>query len=227
MKLRAHYHSLGELFEYPDSDYPGKVRKLINLLNGNYDRAVADLERFLELLPVTEVRSMQELYTRSFDVQAITTLDIGYVLFGDDYKRGELLANLNREHQQVNNDCGRELADHLPNLLRLIGKLKQNELLDELIEEIVAPAVAIMIREFDADHVDRKNENYIKHYKTLIDAPSARKEVTTLYQYALKALYEVLKQDFTFAEKVMKMQSSDFLQLVGRENEIEAKADHA
>lgn len=227
MKLLAHYHSLGELFEYPDSDYPAKVRKLINLLDGNYDRSVAELERFLELLPVTELRSMQELYTRSFDVQAITTLDIGYVLFGDDYKRGELLANLNREHRQVNNDCGRELADHLPNLLRLIGKLKQNELLDELIEEIVAPAVAIMIREFDADHVDRKNENYLKHYKTLIDAPSARKEVTTLYQFALQALYECLKQDFTFAEKVMKMQSSDFLQLVGRENEIEAKADHA
>ena len=45
--------------------------------------------------------------------QVLATLDIGYVLFGDDYKRGELLANLNQEHRKANNDCGTELADHL------------------------------------------------------------------------------------------------------------------
>jgi hypothetical protein len=33
------------------------------------------------------------LFTRSFDVQAVTTLDLGYIVFGEDYKRGELLVN--------------------------------------------------------------------------------------------------------------------------------------
>jgi nitrate reductase assembly molybdenum cofactor insertion protein NarJ len=89
MKLLAHYQALADLFEYPDIKYPQQVRKIIDLLDGNYPEAVADLERFLELLPDRELRTMQELFTRSFDVQAITTLDIGYVLFGDDYKRGE------------------------------------------------------------------------------------------------------------------------------------------
>ena len=68
-----------------------------------------------------------ELYLRTFDVQAITTLDIGYVLFGEDYKRGALLAGLSAEHKKVSNDCGIELADHLPNVLRLLPKMEAGE----------------------------------------------------------------------------------------------------
>jgi len=227
VKLLAHYHSMADLFEYPDLEYPQKVRKTIDLLNGNYPQAVVELERFLDLLPEKELRTMQELFTRTFDVQSATTLDIGYVLFGDDYKRGELLANLNREHLAVNNDCRHELADHLPNLLRLMGKLKDGELTDELVQEIIAPALSMMISEFVPERVEKKNEAYKKHFKTLIEAPSEQLEVTTLYQYALKALYEVLKQDFSFNEKIISKPTSDFLRSVIKENEIEVKAEQS
>lgn len=226
MKLLAHYQSLADLFEYPDSDYPQRVRKALELLRGSYTGAAAELERFLQLLPADDIRTMQELFTRSFDVQAITTLDIGYVLFGDDYKRGELLANLNREHQQVKNDCRRELADHLPNILRLIAKLKDEELTRELVAEIVAPALKKMLDEFAPGRIEQKNENYRKHYKTLIEAPAGRAEVTMLYQHALQAVYAVLKQDFAFAEKTLPASTNDFLQSLCRENEIEAQAQH-
>jgi nitrate reductase assembly molybdenum cofactor insertion protein NarJ len=221
VKLLTHYQAIGDLFEYPDLEYPQRVRKVMDLLDGNYPKAVAELEQFLELLPERELRTMQELFTRSFDVQAITTLDVGYVLFGDDYKRGELLANLNREHLEVKNDCRRELADHLPNIIRLVGKLKNGDLADELVEEIIAPAVSMMIGEFDPGRVEKKNESYKKHYKTLIEAPASQDSVTTLYQYALKALYEILKKDFTIKEKSTKKPTSDFLQSVVRENDIE------
>ncbi|GMR18735.1 MAG: hypothetical protein BMS9Abin33_1172 [Gammaproteobacteria bacterium] len=227
MKLLTHYHSLADLFDYPDLEYPQKVRKTIELLNGGHPKAVAELERFLDLLPEKELRTMQELFTRTFDVQSATTLDIGYVLFGDDYKRGELLANLNREHLAVNNDCRHELADHLPNLLRLMGKLKDDELTDELVQEIIAPALSMMIKEFVPERVAKKNEAYKKHFKTLIEAASKKLEVTTLYQYALKALYEVLKQDFTINEMTLSKPTSDFLQSVIKENEIEVKAEQS
>ena len=72
--------------------------------------------------------SPREIHTRSFEVQSITTLDVGYVAFGDDYKRGELLVNLNREHEAVGVDCGSELPDHLPNVLRLMARWQDPEL---------------------------------------------------------------------------------------------------
>ena len=85
MTHRIQYQLMAPLFEYPDADYPGKVREIRDYLIGCYSEAADELGRFIELLPADDVQAMQELYTRSFDVQAATTLDIGYVLFGDDY----------------------------------------------------------------------------------------------------------------------------------------------
>jgi nitrate reductase assembly molybdenum cofactor insertion protein NarJ len=197
----------------------------MDLLGDNYPKAVAELEQFMGLLPAQDLRMMQELFTRTFDVQSATTLDIGYILFGDDYKRGELLANLNREHLAVNNDCHHELADHLPNVLRLMGKLKDEELVAEMVEELIAPSLSMMISEFAPERIEKKNEAYKKHFKTLIEAAAKQIEVSTLYQHALKALYEVLKQDFSFDEKTLSKPACDFLQSVIKENDIEVKAE--
>ena len=227
MKDLTHYHTLADLFEYPDAEYPQKVWAVKRVLDDRYPVAAKKIERFLELLPESDVIAMQELFIRSFDVQAMTTLDIGYVLFGDDYKRGELLANLNREHREAKNDCGRELADHLPNLLRLSSKLEDEELLEELAESILAPALREMIGEFAAERIEKKNASYKKHYKTIIDTPFVSNEAVTLYQFPLQALYEVLKQDFSLVETTPSTQTNDFLSSLRRENEIEAKAETA
>ena len=221
MEDRLHYRLIASLFEYPDAGYPDRVRQIKAFLDGHYPTAAAELGRFLDYLPADDLVAMQELYTRSFDVQAIATLDIGYVLFGDDYKRGELLANLNREHIAAKNDCGTELADHLPNILRLMSSLRDKELIEELAYAIVGPALLEMIGEFASDRLEKKNESYRKHYKTLIETPAVRVEAVTLYKLALKSLYEVLKQDFLRIETMPLKRESDFLGSVGRENAIE------
>ena len=227
MDKSIHYCALADLFEYPDAAYPQRVEAAKRVLDERYPAASQALGRFLELLPASDVVAMQELFVRSFDVQAMTTLDIGYVLFGDDYKRGELLANLSREHREAGNDCGRELADHLPNLLRLLPKLKDEELVAELVASILAPALREMLGEFSAERIAKKNESYKKHYKTLIDAPYVSNEAVTLYQFPLQALYEALKQDFSLLETIPSIQASDFLRSLKTENEIEGSVEAA
>ena len=227
MKDLTHYHTLADLFEYPGADYAQKFRTAQRVLGDRYPVATKELERFLELLPESDAIAMQELFIRSFDVQAATTLDIGYVLFGDDYKRGQLLAYLSREHREAKNDCGFELADHLPNLLRLLSKLEDTELVEELIESIIAPALREMIGEFSVERIEKKNASYKKHYKTLIDTAQVRVEAVTLYQFSLKALYETLKQDFSLVETAPETHTNDFLGSLSRENEIEARAGTA
>ncbi|MBI4290354.1 MAG: hypothetical protein HY661_02600, partial [Betaproteobacteria bacterium] len=163
-------------------------------------------------------------------VQSLTTLDIGYVLFGDDYKRGALLSNLNQEHSRAENDCRGELADHLPNLLRLMPMLKDRDLRDELVREILVPALTLMIREFDTERIAKKNASYQKHYKTLID--SAPGSDPAIYCRTLKALMHVLAKDFRLAETIAKLsdcgsrrQTVDFLRLVEKEMDIERDAN--
>jgi nitrate reductase assembly molybdenum cofactor insertion protein NarJ len=214
----SHYALLADLFQYPDGVYPQKVKNIKDFLNDNYPGAVEDINTFVELLPSHDLNKMEELYIRSFDVQSITTLDIGYVLFGDDYKRGELLSNLNREHTKADNDCGSELGDHLPNLLRLISKLDDDELIVEMIEELLVPALTKMISEFEPDRLKKKNELYEKHYKTLIETPE---DGSLMYLSALKALNKVIREDFSIVDKPIKMQTIDFLQSLDTEIEIE------
>ncbi len=224
MKQRNHYRKLAALLEYPQDGYPERVCEIRDSLAELYPVACEELDHFLKLLPVHNLTTMQELYTRSFDVQAMTTLDVGYVLFGDDYKRGVLLANLNSEYREANVDTGTELADHIPNLLRLMEVLKDEEVLHDLAYAILAPALLEMMREFSADRIEKRNASYKKHYKTLIETPAVKVNAFTLYAHALKALYEVLKQDFALIEKIPLERTSDFLASVGRENDIEERA---
>jgi len=207
MRSYEHYCQLAELFDYPGADYVVRGQRLVGLLRESYPDAAEEVERFLGGIP-QETLDLQELYTRTFDVQAITTLDIGYVMFGDDYKRAELLSNLTREHKQVENDCRGELADHLPNMLRLIPRLVASEgadleLVDELVREILVPALMLMIREFDSERIEKKNASYQKHYKTLIVSPPGNE--LTIYCRALKALLQVLRKDFQVTETIARL----------------------
>jgi len=221
---RSQYQILAPLLEYPAADYPDRVRGIKEYLDEHYPDAAEELDRFIEFLPAEDLQAMQELFTRSFDVQAATTLDIGYVLFGDDYKRGILLANLNREHRHANVDTGTELADYIPNLLRLMAVIEDEEVLHDLAYAILGPALLEMIGEFSTERIQKRNKSYKKHYKTLIEDPAVASEAVTLYQFALKSLYAVLKQDFSLIEKMPLERSVDFLASVTSENEIEEAA---
>lgn len=225
----AHYLQLAGLFDFPTPGFAARGRSLLDSLWERYPDAAAEVEQFLDAIPASTL-DLQELHTRTFDVQSLTTLDVGYVLFGDDYKRGELLSNLNREHTQAGNDCAGELADHLPNLLRLIPKLKDQALLQELVRELLVPALMLMIREFEPERVERKNVKYQQHYKTLIEP--ARGSAFTVYNRALKAALNVLVRDFHAGETVTKLanlnrrpQTADFLALVEKEMDIERSAN--
>src|SRR3990172_6523529 len=225
----AHYSQVAELFAFPGPEFAPRGRELLDFLRENYPDAVIEVEQFLAAIPERTL-DLQELHTRTFDVQSLTTLDIGYVLFGDDYKRGALLSNLNQEHSRAQNDCRGELADHLPNLLRLIPKLKDQERLKELVREILVPALILMIREFDPARIEKKNANYQKHYKTLIDpAPGSD---STIYCRTLKSLMHVLEKDFQVTETTTRLsdwdhrpQTVDFLRLVEKEMDIEREAN--
>ena len=226
----AHYGRMAELLDFPGPGFAARGRMLVDFLRHDYPDAAVDLALFLDAIPARTL-DLQELHTRTFEVQAVTTLGTGYVLFGDDYKRGALLSNLNREHDEAENDCRGELADHLPNVLRLIPKLKDQDLLDELVEQILVPALMLMIREFDPTMIAKKNANYEKHYKTLID-PAAGGCDPAIYRLTLEAVLKVLARDFPVTETMTKLadwssrpQTMDFLRLVEREMDIERDAN--
>lgn len=218
----GHYTLLADLFAYPDENLKLQTELLQEFLDTRYPEAAQFLSPFTKYVAKTELHELQEIYLRSFDVQAITTLDIGYVLFGDDYKRGAVLVNMNREHDQVGNSCHNELADHLPNVLRLVPLLKDDAFRNELVDRLLAPALRKIISEFDPDRIKSKEKIYRKHHKTLIDES---KEYRTIYRLPMQALFSVVEKDFTLTEELPPMPSSDFLKNIGTEMTLENEAE--
>jgi len=204
------------LLSYPDEKLPLKVESAQEYLNRNYPDAAEIMIEFTEFAKTIPLQKWEEIYTRTFDVQAITTLDVGYVLFGDDYKRGELLVNLSKEHTKAGNDCKTELADHLPNLLRLLNKVNEKDFKDDLIYLIIKPALKKIIGEFDSRNIEKKNKIYEKHHRTLIQFEN---NYGTVYQSLLQSLLLVLNKDFTDDQKAV-VDDSQFTTKFANEMEI-------
>ena len=199
--LLSDYDLLANLFMYPlDETYPIKIREIHAYLSIYLPEAAVAMNNFIEFTHASSLREMQELFLRSFDLQAITTLDIGFILFGEDYKRGQLLVGLNQEHQAARNDCKTELSDHLPNVLRLLPKMKDFTMRNEIATRLVIPAVVKMKNEFDADKIEKKDVIYKKHLKLILDFSA---QYRTVYQTLLEALFLVLKNDFGYAEETI------------------------
>lgn len=194
MNLRSEiYRYFASALTYPDEEVRKTVSQMHNALSINYPDASEMMAEFFEFTETTSIWKWEEIFTRTFDVQAISTLDIGYTLFGDDYKRGELLANLNREHIKTGNDCSTELSDHLPNVLNLLSKHEDDEFKNDLVGLIIKPALKKIIDEFESVNIDKKNKVYQKHHRTIIQQ---EKKYGTVYQSILKALLIVLNTDF-------------------------------
>lgn len=190
------YELLSVLFFYPENESDiNKIKDVYSYLSINLPESTEVMKPFMEFISSSTLGEIQELFLRSFDIQAITTLDIGFILFGEDYKRGQLLVHLNMEHREAGNICHIELSDHMPNVLRLLPKMKDDTLRMEIATRLLAPAVVKMLAEFDPEKVEKKDKVYKKHLKTIIDYSTGFR---TVYQTLLQVLLLALKKDFDY-----------------------------
>ena len=138
------YAKLANLFEYPDATFPSK------LLACGYRNVFTP---FVTALQGFSLSQLQELYTRTFDLNPVCALEIGYHLFGENYKRGEFLAGLRETEAPFELGQKQQLPDYLPVLLRLLTQLQDHELRDSLIGECMIPAIDKMLGSFkDGDN---------------------------------------------------------------------------
>lgn len=133
------YVDLADLFEYPESNLARQIAVDGNTdLSESFTNFRAGIENF-------SLSNLQELYTRTFDLNPVCALEIGYHLFGENYKRGEFLANLRETEAPFQLGQDKQLPDYMPVLLRLITKLDDEELRTALIAQCMVPAIDKMI----------------------------------------------------------------------------------
>lgn len=212
------YELLADLFLYPSEEAKVKIINVQKYLDDNFPNASDSLRDFSEFVKTTSLKEWEEIYTRTFDVQALTTLDLGYVVFGDDYKRGELLVNLVKEHNAAKNDCGTELADHLPNVLRLINKTADEEFKHDLIYYIILPALSKILSDFNKETIEVKTKIYEKHHRTIIEQNGSK---GTIYQKPIQTILELIKIEFP-DKRITMFDEKEFAEEITNELEIQS-----
>jgi nitrate reductase delta subunit len=135
------YELFAALLEYPDEHWFTTTTSA----RAAGDASLGDFVAAVESLSMT---GLQELYTRTFDLNPSCALEIGYHLFGENYKRGEFLAHLRETEAPFSLGQEQQLPDYLPVLLRLLAKLEDEELRLSLIGECLIPAIEKMLASF-------------------------------------------------------------------------------
>lgn len=193
MKNLNHYNLLAELFLYPTEQTPLKVKEIQKFLNVNYPEAGKEFERFSNFIANTSLYDIEERFQKTFHIQAICFLDLGYVVFGEDYKRGEFLVNMKSEQEKHNNDCENELADNLPYVLKLLPIHKDENFVNELVVMVIIPALEKMLSEFDMKKTQIREKVMNKKQKVIIMKGI---QDGNIYKNAISSLIKVFKKDF-------------------------------
>lgn len=97
------------------------------------------------------LQRMQELFTTTFDMQPVCYPYIGFHLYGESYKRGAFMAQLNEAYHGIGYSAEQELPDNLSVILRFIGFDSENrytEFSQALLSDGVLPALEKMLKVF-------------------------------------------------------------------------------
>ncbi|HSQ19014.1 MAG TPA: nitrate reductase molybdenum cofactor assembly chaperone, partial [Blastocatellia bacterium] len=153
---------LADLLDYPVADWQARCDECKELLTAESESFMSQFSLFASETERLSLSDLQELYTRTFDLSPVCALDIGYHLFGENYKRGVFLANLRKTEAPFDLGQEHQLPDYLPVLLRLLTKLDDEELRSALIVDCMIPALEKMLKTLS------EGENPYRHLIELV-----------------------------------------------------------
>jgi nitrate reductase molybdenum cofactor assembly chaperone NarJ/NarW len=138
--MMGNYAFFAEALRYPA---PGRLPSLLLHLSELAPGATQQVCRaFLSSIEKMSLSDWEELYTRTLDLNPTTIPYIGFQIWGESYRRGEFLAQMNKTLQSQAIDLDGELPDHLVPVLRYLEAAR--EPLPQLME-VIESAVQRMI----------------------------------------------------------------------------------
>ncbi len=140
---------LADALDYPRADLPAKAAALAGLLEREDAAAAGAIARFERFVAGKSLAQMEELYTQSFDMNPGSPLYVGYHLFGETYRRGEMMSTLQGAYARHALDTRAELPDHLCQILRWLARADAESA--PIVKEYVLPAVQKVADSFSDD----------------------------------------------------------------------------
>ncbi len=153
MTMMTIFELFAQILDYPDQRPDCAVEECISALGPEDGDVAALLGRFRTSQTSMDIGQLQELYTGTFDMLPDCSLNLGYQLFGDDWRRSTFLADLAGRYRAYGVPAGKELPDHLGLILRYLAKRGDESERAQLSGECLVPALARLLKEI------RKRDN--------------------------------------------------------------------
>lgn len=142
--LATIYDLAAGLLFYPRTDYREQVERCQREFAAVVPQAEDFLTAFADGIDKLAAEEVEELFTRTFELNPLCALEIGWHLFGENYSRGEFLVQMRQALRQHNLPESTELPDHLGHVLTVLGRLTRTES-SLFAEQYILPALDKML----------------------------------------------------------------------------------
>ncbi len=142
---------LADVLEYPTSRTKEQAQACRDALSAANRPASRHLDGFTEFCGKTLPGRMEELYTDTFDLEAICSPYVGFHLFGEDRTRGTFMVGLKEHYARQGLHVQGELPDHITVMLRSLSAREWDAETGDLVSFCVIPALKRMVSLFKDD----------------------------------------------------------------------------
>jgi nitrate reductase delta subunit len=145
------YNLFADILQYPTLATSIKAGHCYERLHALQPDVASLVESFYHAMEQRSLEQMQELYTTTFDMQPVCYPYLGYQLFGESYKRGAFMAQLNEAYHVAGYSAEQELPDHIAVVLHFLGlnsSNRQGDFYQSLLNEGMIPALEKMLKTF-------------------------------------------------------------------------------
>lgn len=170
--------SIAAILTYPSEDYKERVG-LCTALIADADiltsdakvHAVTGMEEFERATKPLSIAELEELYTRTFDINPVSSLEVGWHLHGETYERGAFLVTMRDVLRRCNIEESSELPDHLTHVLMAVGRMSEEDA-EEFVSRRLLKALDKMLEGFAGkenpyEHVLLTIKMVLSRYATL------------------------------------------------------------
>lgn len=133
-QLKEICDSLSRVLSYPGEDYQERVVFCKDILAAaKYENEelrpiiLAEFEKFASAIRVLPLGDIEELYTRTFDINPVSSLEVGWHLHGEAYQRGVFLVKMRDVLRKCGIEESAELPDHLTHVLFAVGRMEESD----------------------------------------------------------------------------------------------------
>lgn len=131
------------LLEYPKGDLASSIARARKSAAAESPETAAALESFAGFAQDRSQAELEEAFVQTFDLNPSCALEIGWHLYGEDYKRGAFLVEMRGLMRRLAIAEDTELPDHLRHVMEVLARLDPTEG-RELANDKVLPALAKM-----------------------------------------------------------------------------------